>query len=148
MFLEGRETMERISRIWSFRARAGRLEYFLVSLVGGAFIAFAFFNALYVYRWTPTLFLPAILIATLLCILFGIAGWATAVRRLHDREKSWLWLLLYYLVPAIAFQLARAPELQFRWLLVLVSLAIQLGAFVELTFLRGTDSANKYGEGI
>ena len=95
------------------------------------------------------------------------AGFALAVKRLHDRNKSAWWLLIFYLLPLVlnfprqiallhalhdgAFaQLARhggtmALGGPLATILGGVASIISLWAFVELYCLRGTVGDNRYG---
>ena len=71
-------------------------------------------------------------------------GLAIAVKRLHDRNKSAWWLIVFYIVPGIlggiAYQIGMAGAV-----LHIVSFGITVWAFVELGCLRGTRGPNRYG---
>jgi uncharacterized membrane protein YhaH (DUF805 family) len=69
-----------------------------------------------------------------------VSGVFVGIKRLHDRDKSGWWLLLFYLVPALLNELSNAS-----FLFSLASFAISIWAFVELGCLRGTVGPNKYG---
>jgi uncharacterized membrane protein YhaH (DUF805 family) len=78
---------------------------------------------------------------------FIVAIWgsiAIGVKRLHDREKSGWWLLLFWVVPGI---LSGAGSVLggIGMALSLVSLAISIWGFVEIGCLKGTTGPNKYG---
>ena len=85
----------------------------------------------------------AILIAIILLLLVtsGVSGVAVGIKRLHDRDKSGWWLLIFYLLPAVFDGIGRGgvPALS------LVAFAISIWGFVELGCLRGTDGPNTYG---
>ena len=85
----------------------------------------------------------AILIAIILLLLVtsGVSGVAVGIKRLHDRDKSGWWLLIFYLLPAVFDGIGRSgvPALS------LVAFAISIWGFVELGCLRGTDGPNTYG---
>ena len=68
---------------------------------------------------------------------------ALGAKRLHDRDKSAWWLVLFYVVPGILSSLAN--QMDFGFVLHLVSFAITVWAFVELGCLRGTVGPNQYG---
>lgn len=76
-------------------------------------------------------------------ILFAVALWfvefwtffAVMVKRLHDRDKSAWWLLLWWGVSAIGGPFTFG----------LVSLAIGIWMFIELGCLAGTPGPNRYG---
>jgi uncharacterized membrane protein YhaH (DUF805 family) len=74
----------------------------------------------------------------LLVILYIPLIWvslALGAKRLHDRDKSAWWLVLFYVVPGILSSLAN--QMEFGFILHLVSFAITVWAFVELGCLRG-----------
>src|ERR1051326_4508383 len=86
----------------------------------------------------------------MLSIVILISGIAVGVKRLHDRNKSGWYLLLFYFVPGV---LAAASVLLGEFMedaaiianvLAFVTLAIVVWAFVELGCLRGTVGANPY----
>jgi uncharacterized membrane protein YhaH (DUF805 family) len=69
--------------------------------------------------------------------------------RLHDRDKSSWWLLLFYLAPSVLSAAARGygyeGGLVLPILLHLAALAIAVWAFIELGCLRGTPGPNRFG---
>jgi uncharacterized membrane protein YhaH (DUF805 family) len=71
-------------------------------------------------------------------------GLAISAKRLHDRDKSAWWLLLFYAVPSV---LSAASSYIGGWgfILDLAGLAITIWAFVELACSRGTIGPNRYG---
>jgi uncharacterized membrane protein YhaH (DUF805 family) len=80
------------------------------------------------------------LIVLIVYIPLIVSGVFVGIKRLHDRDKSGWWLLLFYLVPALLNELSNAS-----FLFSLASFAISIWAFVELGCLRGTVGPNKYG---
>jgi uncharacterized membrane protein YhaH (DUF805 family) len=72
------------------------------------------------------------------------AGIAIAIKRLHDREKSGWWLLLFGLLPAILSGAGSALG-GIGIVLSLASLAISIWGFVEIGCLKGTTGPNMYG---
>jgi uncharacterized membrane protein YhaH (DUF805 family) len=86
-----------------------------------------------------TLFNLAIAIPALLL------GLALNAKRLHDRDKSAWWLLVFYAMPTILSTAAdRMEDAQFI-LLHVVSFGIGVWYFIELGCLRGTVGPNRYG---
>ena len=71
-------------------------------------------------------------------------GLALGAKRLHDRNKSAWWLVLFWLVPAIlqgvGEQIGTAGIV-----LSIGAFAISIWGLVELGFLRGTVGPNQYG---
>ena len=71
-------------------------------------------------------------------------GLAVGAKRLHDRDKSAWWLLLFYAVPSVLSSAADRIE-GGGIILHLVSFAITIWAIIELGFLRGTIGPNRFG---
>jgi uncharacterized membrane protein YhaH (DUF805 family) len=79
-------------------------------------------------------------------LLVTFASFAVATKRLHDRNKSAWWWLLFALVPLILSTIAYYTDpVEVRPILVLACLAIDIWLLVELGFLRGTAGPNRYG---
>jgi uncharacterized membrane protein YhaH (DUF805 family) len=85
-------------------------------------------------------------------IIVGTGIWmhaAIAIKRLHDRDKSAWWYLVYSVLPfalfigAIHLYMARSYEA--ATLLFVLSFAGLIWAIVELGFLPGTAGPNRYG---
>jgi uncharacterized membrane protein YhaH (DUF805 family) len=80
----------------------------------------------------------------------AVVGLAVATKRLHDRDKSAWWLLVFCVLPGVlagvgaGVTLATASWLAFG-LSAAVASAIGIWAFIELGCLRGTLGPNQYG---
>jgi len=72
---------------------------------------------------------------------------AVSVRRLHDRDRSAWWLLLYLLAPLTLQTIAAFNDLDAALTVMLNVLAgaITIWALVDLGCLRGTWGTNRYG---
>jgi uncharacterized membrane protein YhaH (DUF805 family) len=83
--------------------------------------------------------LCAFLVAAAICI-------PISVKRLHDRDKSGRWLMLFYIVPAALDGISRLSNAILpASLFALVALGTSVWTLVELGFLAGTDGSNQYG---
>ena len=83
----------------------------------------------------------------ILIILYIPLFWvslALGAKRLHDRNKSAWWLVLFYVAPGVASGIGDQME-YLGFVLHLVAFAITVWAFVELGCLRGTVGPNQYG---
>jgi uncharacterized membrane protein YhaH (DUF805 family) len=86
-------------------------------------------------------FVIAVIIYTLLLISFIAIG----IKRLHDRDKSGWWLLVFYVLPAVLSSIAEAAGTGLQFIFSLAILALWIWGFVELGCLCGTAGPNKYG---
>jgi uncharacterized membrane protein YhaH (DUF805 family) len=100
--------------------------------------------------WSIEVVVYSLLVAIFLIMFSAVP---VGIRRLHDRDKTGWWLLLFYGAPALSFLVslvAGAPdETDNTPAVVLVleylSFAVLLWTLVELGFLRGTIGGNVYG---
>jgi uncharacterized membrane protein YhaH (DUF805 family) len=131
--------------------------YFVLALLAFMLIGFAAFagatqgsvNALAAGGLGAVLFL---LIGFATFVVFLIAAISLSIRRLHDRDKSGLWLLLFWLAPLCINLMAQAIAFNTPTqinpvgaLLTLVAFGISIWGFVELYCLRGTVGQNRFG---
>lgn len=104
---------------------------------------------------TQKLIMSSMGAVALVCIFLLIALWvslAVVVKRLHDRNKSGWWVLVFLFLPGFLSGLGNGMNMQAGGggnaaggVLALVALGINIWAFVELYCLRGTVGDNRYG---
>jgi uncharacterized membrane protein YhaH (DUF805 family) len=71
---------------------------------------------------------------------------ATAVKRLHDRDKSGWWIVPFFVVPGLYKQFEdRLPDSYFLLPVALAVFVFMVWGFVEMYFLKGAASANRFG---
>jgi uncharacterized membrane protein YhaH (DUF805 family) len=120
------------------KGRISRLQFWL-GMVGAAA---AIGGAIAVAIWTPFTYaaFPLILIAFL-------ATYMIAIKRLHDRNKSGWWTLVFLWLPGVTDRLSDkvVEESATWWILVLIGSVLTIWGVVELGFRRGTDGENQYG---
>jgi uncharacterized membrane protein YhaH (DUF805 family) len=100
---------------------------------------------------TPFVLVPGLfaMIPAFVITVFVDAIWAlAAIRRLHDRNRSGWWLLIYF-APMFAWSwaamgLATAPMLV-QVLLPIGGLGLVIWICAELFIVRGTVGGNRYG---
>jgi uncharacterized membrane protein YhaH (DUF805 family) len=136
-----------MSDVFAFKGRMSRARYWgLTSLCMLALFASSLSVALTAnYTSAPPVNVVAVVVAIVgvviffaMCVaLFGVGG-----RRLHDRGKSALWIILYYAVPFIMAVLGVDPESQ-GVALDCIALAIVVWAIIDLGILEG--KAADYG---
>ena len=161
--------------LFGFSGRINRAKMWLYLLIVMVFVivamiavfsAFGMANIVAVseHKADPsTLMGPAVLptfgILGLVYLAMLWAGLAVAAKRLHDRDKSAWWLLIFIVLPALingvrAGMMISAMHTDggaavnanpIAMILGLVALGINIWAFVELYCLRGTVGENQYG---
>jgi uncharacterized membrane protein YhaH (DUF805 family) len=96
------------------------------------------------FAWLVSLLFHAVAISDFVFAIRFLA--ATAVKRLHDRNKSGWWIVPFFIAPIL---LGKVGD----WLgdsypadfLRLVLIALSLWGFVEILCLRGTRGPNRFG---
>jgi uncharacterized membrane protein YhaH (DUF805 family) len=81
-------------------------------------------------------------------IVAFISSLAVGVKRLHDRDKSGWWIVLFYIVPSALIEIGAMIDptrTTVGLMLALVALLIIIWAIVELGCLRGTRGPNRFG---
>jgi uncharacterized membrane protein YhaH (DUF805 family) len=128
--------------------RINRAKYwrsFLIYIFAGLLAAVILFTAAGI---AAPLFIIMVAIVLIPWLLWGVSFTA---ERLHDRDKSAWWLVVFYLVPGVLGQLAKTAWLAgtadtvLYYVLALASFALTIWGFVEIGFLRGTAGSNTYG---
>jgi uncharacterized membrane protein YhaH (DUF805 family) len=132
---------------FSFRGRANRAKYWLATLI---FVCIGIIMLL--IKYALGVGLTYAVISFVVNIAVFISGLAVATKRLHDREKSAWWLLLFYGAPAVlmlAFVVdyveTDAQPSPLAFLFLIAALVIWIWVLVEFGFLRGTNGPNAYG---
>ncbi|MGC2823954.1 MAG: DUF805 domain-containing protein [Pseudolabrys sp.] len=133
---------EWLELLFSFSGRINRAKYwltFVIYFVGllALYILFSLFLSF------PTDVLGLFLILSVPFVAITISATAVAVKRLHDRDKSGWWVLVFYLLPGVIGNIGPYTGLDFVF--QLASLALTIWTLVELGFLRGTSGRNQYG---
>jgi uncharacterized membrane protein YhaH (DUF805 family) len=78
-------------------------------------------------------------------------GFAIHTERLHDRDKSAWWLIVFYVLPSLLGHLAKTAWLAgavgsaLQFILASAAFALSIWGFVEIGCLRGTTGQNRYG---
>ena len=154
------------SSLFGLKGRINRARYWLFFLVAVPVIA-ALFVAYYGYAMsfpgayenggpTPLPSTPsAIAGAAVWWSVFAalVLAWAgLTVRRLHDRDRPWWWLLVFFVFPncldvfsryGLRAQLEPSPGAAL--IIAGFAFALNLWGVVETGFLRGTPGDNRYG---
>jgi uncharacterized membrane protein YhaH (DUF805 family) len=132
--------------LFSFRGRLNRKSYWMTVIVTMAIILLLLLLALIMIREQRFEF--AVFTVIILLILYIPLIWiglAIGAKRLHDRDKSAWWLLVFYALPGILSSAGNQMDDLAFLILHVVSFAITVWAFVELGCLRGTRGPNRFG---
>lgn len=131
--------MDLINLLFGFQGRINRSKYWLAVVIW--LVIWCVLVALLLLTEFSAV---AIGLAVIVLIPSTVSGIAVGIKRLHDRDKSGWWLLIFYVVPPVLDGIGNAvPEMSF--IFSAASLAITIWMFVELGFLRGTRGPNRYG---
>ena len=142
--------------LFSFEGRIGRRLYWLAML--------ALIVALLVLTFAPFLLnnenVAVLMVALASQFLWLLSLWpmlAVGSKRLHDRNKSGWWLLVFWLLPFALFcggfsiyffddpRTGRSGDFATGSILIFASLPLALWGIVELGILPGTKGPNPYG---
>ena len=130
--------------LFGFSGRINRAKFWLAAL-----IYVVFFGAVIGITMAVSSSLNAMLAAALIAYIpLIISGIAVGIRRLHDRNKSGWWLLVFYVAPLLlnlvsGYALDEAGMAHQAALFL--SFAINIWALIELGAMRGTIGPNQYG---
>jgi uncharacterized membrane protein YhaH (DUF805 family) len=140
--------MAGVLKYLSFQGRANRKRYWLTVL--SIWVLF-FVSALFVGALSALPLLSLIIIPVWLALL--VATIANGARRLHDREKSAWWLLVFSVLPCLLLIPAELAKFgsdegfqAFAALFALFGLPFSIWGLVVMGFLKGTPGPNRYGE--
>ena len=139
--------------LFSFRGRMNRAKYWLVILINGVISGVCItifavqFNGLRtgIYGDASGGVIAVIGVITLILIAIFVSSLAIAFKRLHDRNKSGVWLLLFWLAPTVLNAIGQSIGSAAGVFVALVGAAIGVWGFVEIACLKGTTGPNDYG---
>lgn len=134
--------------LFNATGRINRAEYWrslIVFGVAGLFAAVILFTAAGIAA--------PLFIITLVIVFIPWLTWGLVIHteRLHDRNKSAWWLLLFYGLPALLGPLAKLASsagpagVALQYILMLAGFALSIWGFLEIGCLPGTAGSNGYG---
>jgi uncharacterized membrane protein YhaH (DUF805 family) len=145
-----RAAMKLLDLLSTFGGRIGREQFWLALAIYA--IALTVAIALGFVSESSVVMVALQLMVALACLVSLVA---VGIKRLHDRNKSAWWLLVFYALPAVLPWLGQLtpagrsadPDTVPMVIIVLVYVrfAILIWAVVELGCLRGTIGGNPYG---
>jgi uncharacterized membrane protein YhaH (DUF805 family) len=131
---------------FNFNGRVNRAKFWIAALI---FAAINVVMAVLDYVTDQSVVFQAL--NGMLSIVILISSIAVGVKRLHDRNKSGWYLLLFYLVPSVLVVIGVLvgafveDSTIIATVLGLLAFAIGVWAFIEMGCLRGTIGVNQYG---
>ena len=131
---------------FNFNGRVNRAKFWIAALI---FAAINVVMAVVDYATDQNVVVQAF--NGMLSIVIFISGIAVGVKRLHDRNKSGWYLLLFYFLPGILAALSVLigefveDSAIIATVLALLAFALVVWAFIEMGCLRGTVGVNRYG---
>lgn len=145
--------MDWTTLLFSFNGRINRGKYWLAVLI--YFLVWTVFvigaiswvggfdsDRLFSFVGTGLLLWAIALAMVILCTWSGIA---TGIKRLHDRNKSGWWILVFWLGPSVLSGASTTSSASSMFVFNIAGFALTVWAFVELGCLRGTQGPNEYG---
>jgi uncharacterized membrane protein YhaH (DUF805 family) len=138
-----------LADLFRFSGRARRRTYWIVNIVAGLAVLTGA-GLMLEPRFADNI---AILGVAVIVVLVGLPALAAvSVRRLHDRNRSGWWMLLYGVLPGLFGPNVDGSGPLFPMLpdavnaaLMLLSMGVSFWALVDLGILRGTGGPNRYG---
>jgi uncharacterized membrane protein YhaH (DUF805 family) len=133
--------MDPIDLLFGFKGRIGRANCWLAVVIW--FVVWIVAVVLLLMLGLPT----AMIVVAVIVGIPAVVSWvAVGIKRLHDRDKSGWWLLVFYAATFLVLILAnRASEGFLHSVLSIIGLALLIWAIVELGCLRGSIGINQYG---
>ena len=145
--------------LFGFSGRINRATFWLMTATYAVvLLAILFLLNYYASPWwtEPDRPLWAVIVSGAVGLVVSVSIVGTMVKRLHDRDRSGLWSILYFGGPAALFWIpylfGLRPEayedLTSADVAVIASMIgrlIVFASFVELGFLRGTAGPNRFG---
>jgi len=139
--------------LFSFEGRINRAKFWLAVLI---FVVASIVAGVIAFV-SPSEALGTLINAVVSLVTF-VSGIFVAIKRLHDRDKSGWWLLLFYIAPGllaviggVTWMFAAMGEgggagaVGFAFVCLAGAAAVSIWAFVEFGCLRGTVGSNRYG---
>ena len=148
-----------LKKYFSFRGRLNRKAFWLRNLALFGTALFIYFVAGLVFFTSPSGLLTSVgtdfpmtlvvirLLFIPLILVFYVASFSLAARRLHDRNKSGWWLVGYFLILVVVVGVIEdfGPDSNISLTAQLAGILTGLWYFINLGLLKGTNGANKFG---
>lgn len=136
--------------LFSFQGRLNRKPYWLTTLAMIAvflviiLLVFALAGGLGALTGDASGLGAAFIVLLIIYIPLLWIGLALGAKRLHDRNKSGWWLLVFWVLPGILQGIGEYAG-GLGIVLMIAAFALSIWGLVEIGFLRGTVGPNQYG---
>jgi len=152
-----RTTMSGWDYIFGASGRFNRANFWIVSLLVVLVFPFAFVAGTFAWSWLRKSNVPHgfdLLTVSMLSVLFvslviGFGAFfaqvAASVKRMHDRDKSGAWVLLFWGMPFVLDQAAHLAVAPVSTGLAIAAVAITLWGLIEMGVVVGTPGSNFFG---
>ena len=127
--------------LFGFSGRINRAKFWLAALIYCVFF-FAVIGIAMALSSSMNAVFGAAIVAYIPLIVSGLA---VGIKRLHDRNKSAWWLILFWIVPGMLSGGGSAMGETAGLIPNLAAAALSLWGLVEIGFLRGASGPNNYG---
>jgi len=137
-----------LHQFFGFRGRISRATYWLLVVLWIAFGPIGMTFVLWAAPIGNTKLDSIVLSVLIVAVVIGIcvSGLAIGAKRLHDRDRSGWWILLFYAVPAALWIIAGKMNNDLaETILNVIGWIPWIWGFVELGLLRGTAGPNRFG---
>ena len=131
---------------FKFGGRINRAKFWIALL-----IYFVIYVVLYAIGYLTSQSVMWQAVYGMLGIVLFISSFAVGIKRLHDRNKSGWYMVLFYIAPgvliaaSIVVGLSGDSSNMIATVLALAAIGIAVWAFIELGCLRGSIGGNHYG---
>jgi uncharacterized membrane protein YhaH (DUF805 family) len=128
--------------LFSLNGRTSRIGFWRTLLFVTLMTAVAWVIALFaILQFGPPAGVLLLALAPLLYMNFAVC-----VRRLHDRDKSWWWLLGFILIPLVAPALkGHGVGILALAIMSLIGIGVWIWGWVEIGFRAGVARPNRFG---
>lgn len=140
----------RASRFHFWMGQVAILALLIVLFVAGASSLYALKSAANPQEILGALGFGMLVLLGVLVVLTWVT-WAVAIKRLHDRNKSWVWMLITFIPTVLTMWsigttgLAGVQAFQSSTFFMVVQLAVMGWYLIELGFMPGTPGGNMWG---
>ena len=139
-------THDFLALLFEWRGRINRAQYWIAwifyAFYFGATVFAYFIASLFMTFASSTVGILFMLLAVLLSPMV-VSAVFVSIKRLHDRDKSGWWVLVFYAAPAVLNGIG--PHTNAESLFSLAVFVLSIWGFIELGCLRGTLGPNRYG---